>query len=351
MLENKPKNLDNFDNLHEYYQYLMERDSVESFGYNPLLKHTNKINQNARVKYKNYKNKLQIAVYKRLLKETQNKNKINLLIKKEYFLDNDPVTYTLKKEPQSIFKLIHNAKQYFKKVNSLAKNKFDLQEDKCFLCKGKNRIFIKHEYNDTESLLLCPHLYNEVVDIANISKRFEKKGFHNFKVDETNKAAFNSLKKYKNNFDVVLNNGKSLLIIGDVGTGKTHLAIATLLNLLYKPVFYKYKLLQKKYISLPIFLNNLKATGDDNYLKIFSEAEFLIIDDLGIENLDEWSTEKVFTLVNKRYQDQLPTIFVSDLSPKNLVDKLDKRIISRLYEMSRGIVMSGEDKRISLNTK
>ncbi len=348
MLEDKTKTLADFDNLKQYYKYLMKEKSLEDFGYNPLLKHTNPVNQKARKKYLDYRKKLQIQIYNRLTKETKNKNKIDNFYKKQYFINDEPLTLNLKTEPRSIFEYIDKSKSFYKQVKNLAENKYNINSNKCLLCKGKNRIFYKHPNSDKEHLFLCPHIQTNFIKGSYISKRFEKKDFKKFQVSEENKAAYETINKYTQNFDIVLNNGESLLLIGDIGTGKTHLAIASLLNLVYRPTFYKYKLLQKKYISLPIFLNELKATDNEELLKDVSEAAFLVIDDLGIENLNEWSREKVFTLVNKRYQEKLPTLFISDLGASELVHKLDKRIMSRLHEMARGIVIGGEDMRKKL---
>ncbi|TYB32113.1 MAG: hypothetical protein FXF47_00585 [Candidatus Mcinerneyibacterium aminivorans] len=348
MLENKTKRLKDFENISLYYKYLMKDNSLEDFGYNPLLKHTNPVNQKARKKYLAHRKKLKNQVYNRLLEETDNKAKIDNLYKKQYFISNEPFTLNFKKSPDSIFDFIDQTKNFHSRVKNLANNKYEINSNRCVLCKGKNRIFYKLPGDNKEYLFLCPHIYQDFLKKSYISKRFEKKDFKKFKITDENRAAYETIKKYTQNFDIVLNNGESLLLIGGIGTGKTHLAIASLLNLIYKPTFYKYKLLKKKYISLPIFLNELKATDNEQLLKETSEAAYLVIDDLGIENLNEWSREKVFTLVNKRYQEKLPTLFISDLSASKLVHKLDKRIMSRLHEMARGVVIGGEDMRKKL---
>ena len=348
MLENKRKTFKDFNNFHKYYTYLRKGKKLKDFNYNTLLKHTHPINQKARKKYQNYKIKLLEEIKNRLKKEFDN-SLIDRQIKKEYFFDEDPLDFKIEKKPASIFDLKEKATNFYNQILKLAENKFNIKKfDKCPVCKGKNRIFLKEQYNNRESLVLCPHLYKKIIPTTNIKKRFKDKGYSDFMIEEENQTAYNALKEYKENFDIVLNNGESLLLIGDVGTGKTHLAIATILDLTYKPTFYYYKLISKKYISLPIFLNDLKTSKDERLLKYYSESTFLVIDDLGIENLNNWAREKVFTLVNKRYQSKLPTLFISDLSPVELVEKLDKRIMSRLHEMARGVVIGGEDKRKQL---
>jgi len=352
MLEDKTKKSGEFRSLREYYNYLTTGRKIEDFGYNPLLSHAHEKNRKPIAAYNAYREELLGKVHERLLDEIGNKSQVDQLFNKQFFLNGEPLRYVMKSPAESTESFVRGLRSFYEGVNKVAREKFGLQpitvngEESCYLCKRTGRVIIVEEYNaNRESLALCPHLYSRIMEESGINRRFQHKGFDEFIVEESNKAAVRAMKKYASCFETVLQTGESLLLIGPVGTGKTHLGMAVLMELMRKPLYLRFELLRKRYISLPQFLNELRASYREERLKDLAECEFLIIDDLGIETLDEWGRDKVFTLVNTRYQEKLPTIFISDLSPQELVNKLDERILSRLHEMARGVRIGGEDRR------
>ena len=82
----------------------------------------------------------------------------------------------------------------------------------------------------------------------------------------------------------------------------------------------------------------------------------LIIDDLGKERPSEWTLEKLFTIINNRYENNLPVIITTNYNREKLRERLAcnknyeiaDSIISRLYEMCKGINITGKDKRKEL---
>jgi DNA replication protein DnaC len=352
MLEDKTKRINEFRSLREYYNYLTTGKRIEDFGYNPLLSHTHEKNRGPAAAYNQYREKLLAAVHQRLVTETGQKTQVDALFNKQFFLNAEPLRYLLKNAPETTEEFVKGLRSFYEGVNKVAREKYGLKpvqvkgEESCYLCKRTGRVVVVEGYNkNREFLALCPHLYSRVMEEAGINRRFRNKGFDEFIVEESNKAALKAMKKYVSAFETVLQTGESLLLIGPVGTGKTHLGMAVLMELIRKPLYLRFELLRKRYISLPQFLTELKSSFREERLREMAECEFLVIDDLGIETLDEWGRDKVFTLINNRYQEKLPTIFISDLSPQELVNKLDERILSRLHEMARGVRIGGEDRR------
>ena len=82
----------------------------------------------------------------------------------------------------------------------------------------------------------------------------------------------------------------------------------------------------------------------------------LIIDDLGKERPSEWTLEKLFTIINNRYENNLPVIITTNYNRDKLRERLANNknyeiadsIISRLYEMCKGLAIYGNDKRKEL---
>jgi DNA replication protein DnaC len=122
--------------------------------------------------------------------------------------------------------------------------------------------------------------------------------------------------------------GGWLVMLGDFGTGKTHLAaaIANQRNEVGdNPMF----------VLVPDLLDHLRATfnPDSNirYDKLFEQiknAKLLVLDDLGTQSATPWAKEKLYQILNYRYNAQLPTIITS----AQALDAIDPRIRSRMLD-------------------
>ena len=144
------------------------------------------------------------------------------------------------------------------------------------------------------------------------------------------------------------------LLSGDVGVGKTYFASAVANKLMDKAI-------SSIYVSSNELVENIvnkqfnKEYNTSLYNYLF-ETEFLIIDDLGKERPSEWTLEKLFTIINNRYENNLPVVITTNYNRERLRERLANNvnyeiadsIISRLYEMCKGISLNGKDKRKEL---
>lgn len=137
-----------------------------------------------------------------------------------------------------------------------------------------------------------------------------------------------------------------LLFMGSHGSGKTHLAAAIANQ--------RIKLNESViFTTVPDLLDRLRASfdeklaEDESYPALFEEvrkAPLLILDDLGTENQTSWAVEKLFQILNHRYNAHLPTVITTS---RNLSD-INEHIRSRLadIEVTEIVVMKlaeGED--------
>jgi len=128
-----------------------------------------------------------------------------------------------------------------------------------------------------------------------------------------------------------------LVMTGRVGSGKTHLAVAIAnahLEMGTQTVMFT---------VVPDLLDHLRATFDpsrgidyDDRFSLFRNAFLLVLDDLGTENTTPWAKEKLFQIINHRYNERLPTVITTNRP----FAEIDERIVSRMLDrsLSRTIV-------------
>lgn len=138
--------------------------------------------------------------------------------------------------------------------------------------------------------------------------------------------------------------GNGLLIIGEVGTGKSHLSAAVLRLMVERQMV-------SLFAPVPSLLDdvrrsfNARDSADDPFAEVMS-APVVVLDDIGTEQVTPWVLERLFVLVNHRYNHLLTTIVTSNLEPDVLAARVGDRIVSRLAEMCTVVRLAGDDRRI-----
>ncbi|HLI51245.1 MAG TPA: ATP-binding protein [Thermomicrobiaceae bacterium] len=136
-----------------------------------------------------------------------------------------------------------------------------------------------------------------------------------------------------------------LFFLGSYGCGKTHLAAAIAHEVL------EHQNMRVLFQVVPDLLDHLRstfapdrATSYDERFNSIRMADLLVLDDLGTENSTPWATEKLFQIINFRYNDRRPTIISSNRDFKDL----DPRIASRLADprICRPIYIQADDYRM-----
>lgn len=129
-----------------------------------------------------------------------------------------------------------------------------------------------------------------------------------------------------------------LVLQGEVGTGKTHLAAAIVNRLLGTPDW------RPLYYVVPDLLDRLRPspyredTERDREWKAIREASVLVLDDYGKEKGSEWADETLFKLLDYRYTHHLPLVMTTNL-PFDDPDLMPPAIASRLQDRARSRVI------------
>ena len=182
-----------------------------------------------------------------------------------------------------------------------------------------------------------------------ISKKLKEYKFDNFKVTDINKKEVEIAKDYTNKcIDNKLENG--LIITGNSGVGKTHLAASISNELIEKDIL----VLMGRLTSL---LDMIKETFKDNskseneLIDLFSNLDMIVIDDLGTEKISQWALDKLYTIIENRNENKLPIIITTRFDKQSLLNRfyqsndkdLSNAIIQKLYQMCYGIELKRYD--------
>ena len=199
--------------------------------------------------------------------------------------------------------------------------------------------------------------YRDNIYYFNISENLKNASMKD--IDTKDKNRFETI-KWVNTFINEYTNGKKckgIYLNGNFGCGKTYLLSAMLNELakrghkvamVYYPEFLR---------TLKESFNSINSEEYKNKFNYIKKVEILLLDDIGAETLTEWSRDEVLgTILQYRMEENLPTLFTSNLSMKELevhlsttnkdVDQVKaRRIIERIKQLTTDITMISENKR------
>lgn len=253
-----------------------------------------------------------------------------------------------------------------------------LKEQLAALTAEKKQLLISHGYpeNYFEPPYACPdckdtgyigsekcHCFKQAaIDLvytqSNIRQILERENFQNFSYDyysdsqvnpstgmsslSTAKEAVSLCMDFIDTFDRTF---KNLFFYGDTGIGKTYLSNCVAKELLdsgHSVIYFTASSL------FHIFEKNVfgkEHEASEDYQNIF-DCDLLIIDDLGTELSNSFTTSQLFMCLNERILRQRSTIISTNLSLGQLVDTYSERTFSRISSSYTMIKLFGNDIRI-----
>ncbi len=134
---------------------------------------------------------------------------------------------------------------------------------------------------------------------------------------------------------------RDMLIYGGVGTGKTHLVVAMLNKIINANIYCRYA---TEHNLLDLYFQ--KKYDEFN---AFKKVNILVIDEIGKRELVDWQMIQLEELISYRYNEMLPTIFITNMNQDEFKSFVGDRVASRLRENKViRVMMDGEDLRGSL---
>lgn len=205
---------------------------------------------------------------------------------------------------------------------------------------------------------VCPDCEEEKIHGDNVKKAFmylslpprlNDCSFDNY--NPQNKKSEKILERCKDYASTIsiLKNG--LIMIGGVGTGKTHLAVA----ICKKVCMFGFK---SKISTVPEIIRDIRSSwkgeatdswgnkrSEDDILRDYSFEFMLVIDEIGSQYGSDSEKITISEIINNRYNNMLPTILIGNVTLSEAEKYLGKRAIDRVKDNGKILVFDWESYR------
>lgn len=179
---------------------------------------------------------------------------------------------------------------------------------------------------------------------SGIGRRYIGKTFENFNVTGETQKVYDACKAFADNYKEGVTN-KGLKLFGSYGCGKTHLVSAIIHKLGERTIDSTFMNVPELFVKIKQSFGN-DETNLDWMIEKAKEAPLLFFDDLGAEKPSDWVREQLYVIVNRRYEDMLPTVVTTNCTTEELVNRLGERTVSRLVEMTDAYKIMAPDYRL-----
>ncbi|ADU50155.1 IstB domain protein ATP-binding protein [Thermaerobacter marianensis DSM 12885] len=171
----------------------------------------------------------------------------------------------------------------------------------------------------------CPHELMRIVD-EHLGRRFARRQFATFRRTPANEEAYWRARAYVEAY-VPGETGTGLIFVGPPGTGKTHLAAATLREIVRTRGERDFA-----WVHVPSKLDRLEA---------YAERRLLVLDDLTGTTWSPQAQRQLYVLINRRYEAELPTIVTANMGKERMERLFGADLVDRLNEMCEPCMTGG----------
>jgi DNA replication protein DnaC len=182
---------------------------------------------------------------------------------------------------------------------------------------------------------------------SGIGERFKDRNFGNYlAATDGQKHALEVARTYADDFDEHWKAGTGLTFSGKPGTGKSHLAMAVISQIIHSLKSYG------QYTTCMELIREVRNTwrkdSEDSEMSViarFSEVPLLVIDEIGVQYGTDGEQTVLFEILDRRYREMMPTILLTNQGAEGLRTFIGDRSFDRLRENSRWVAFEWESFR------
>lgn len=201
---------------------------------------------------------------------------------------------------------------------------------------------LREELTRTEAAIRSLRV-SSLLNDAGIALRFHDCEFENYQIvnddAEKNLAA---CRRYVEKWGERMKAGTGLVMVGNCGTGKNHLAVsmakAVIRDHLSRVVITDVMRIMRAVKST--WRNHSEET-EEGVLEYFASRDLLIIDEVGVQFGSPSELAILQEVINMRYESMLPTILISNLTLEQMKDSIGERIVDRVTDGGRNRLTFG----------
>lgn len=196
----------------------------------------------------------------------------------------------------------------------------------------KNCPLCIEEYKAKQAKIKWVELIRSLFCECDVPLRFKQKRLDSYipPCEEATKM-HDRISIYIKDFPKIHDKGVSLVFTGLSGSGKTHMGCCMIHDLILQGISAVYTSTKKFSEIRQNYQVGLGLT-ESATIKLYVKPEFLVIDEIGFRNSNDFIRNILFQIIDGRYEQKRPTLLISNLNIKDLTDYVGDRVMDRIFE-------------------
>jgi DNA replication protein DnaC len=177
--------------------------------------------------------------------------------------------------------------------------------------------------------------------VAGIPEGFITRTLENFTAElDGQKRALLKAKQYVKAFPQHRDTGYSMLFLGDIGCGKTHLAVAIAQAVMAMGYSALYETASDAVTRLRDCMRRDSPIGTGALLDMYGAIDLLVLDEFGVQSGTDDVVMHLTNIIDRRYRNSKPTLFLSNLDNVAFPAYVGERVADRLRERASAVTFN-----------